>query len=62
MLDPTLIETRYAKSGALNIAYQVFGSGQLKLVLIPGWASNVDNVWTLPEFAAFAAALAEFAR
>lgn len=62
MLDPGTIETRYARSGELNIAYQVFGTGDVKLVLIPGWASNVDNIWTLPEFAAFASALAEFAQ
>lgn len=62
MLDTSLIETRYAKSGELNIAYQVFGHGDRDIVLIPGWASNVENIWTLPEFAAFAAALAQFAR
>jgi len=36
MLDPNQLDVRYAKSGALNIAYQVFGSGELNLVLIPG--------------------------
>ena len=62
MLDTNQIETRYAKSGELNIAYQVFGDGDLKLVLIPGWASNVENIWTLTEFADFADKLAQFAR
>ena len=62
MLDTNQIETRYAKSGELNIAYQVFGNGDLKLVLIPGWASNVENIWTLTEFADFADKLAQFAR
>jgi len=62
MLDTNQIETRYAKSGELNIAYQVFGDGDLKLVLIPGWASNVENIWTLTEFAEFANKLAQFAR
>lgn len=62
MLDTNQIETRYAKSGELNIAYQVFGNGDLKLVLIPGWASNVENIWTLTEFAEFADKLAQFAR
>jgi pimeloyl-ACP methyl ester carboxylesterase len=62
MLDTNQIETRYAKSGELNIAYQVFGDGDLKLVLIPGWASNVENIWTLTEFAEFADKLAQFAR
>ena len=62
MLDTNQIETRYAKSGELNIAYQVFGTGNVNLVLIPGWASNVENIWTLSEFAAFAEQLAQFAR
>jgi pimeloyl-ACP methyl ester carboxylesterase len=62
MLDISGIETRYAKSGELNIAYQEFGAGDLRLVLIPGWASHVENIWTLREFAAFGAKLAQFAR
>jgi len=62
MLDPSRIETRYAKSGTLNIAYQVFGEGDVDVVFIPGWASNVENIWTLPEFAEFAGKLGQFAR
>jgi pimeloyl-ACP methyl ester carboxylesterase len=62
VLDPGRIETRYAKSGALNIAYQVFGEGDVHMVFIPGWASNVENIWTLPEFTEFAQNLAQFAR
>jgi pimeloyl-ACP methyl ester carboxylesterase len=62
MIDPSLIETRYARSGGLAIAYQVFGAGSVPLVVIPGWASNIENLWTLPEFAALAEKLAEFAR
>jgi pimeloyl-ACP methyl ester carboxylesterase len=62
MLDTNLIETRYAKSGELNIAYQVFGDGDVKMVFIPGWASNVENIWTLPEFTEFAEKMAQFAR
>ena len=62
MLDTSRIETRYAKSGELNIAYQVFGGGAVNVVLIPGWASNVENIWTLPAFEAFAARIAQFAQ
>lgn len=62
MLDTDQIETRYAKSGDLNIAYQVFGSGDVNLVLIPGWASHVENIWSLREFAQCAEQLAQFAR
>jgi pimeloyl-ACP methyl ester carboxylesterase len=62
MLDVEQIKTRYAKSGALNIAYQVFGTGDVRLVLIPGWASNVEGLWMLDVFASFASRLAEFAQ
>ena len=62
MLDTDQIETHYAKSGELNIAYQVFGSGDVNLVLIPGWASHVEYIWTLREFALCADQLAQFAR
>jgi hypothetical protein len=30
-------ETRYAQSGDVNIAYQVFGDGPRDLVFVPGW-------------------------
>src|SRR5512144_1930826 len=61
MFDIGEIETRYAKSGTLNIAYQRFGRGDVKMVLIPGWASNVENIWTIAEFAAVAEKIAQFA-
>jgi hypothetical protein len=35
--------TRYAKSGDLHIAYQVFGAGSVDLVLVPGFISNVEG-------------------
>jgi pimeloyl-ACP methyl ester carboxylesterase len=62
MLDPNQLDVRYAKSGELNIAWQVFGSGDVRLVLIPGWASHLENIWTLADFRAFAEKLARFAR
>lgn len=62
MLDPSTLETRYAKSGDLNIAYQVFGDGTLNVVYIPGWVSNVENIWIFPEFIEFADKLSQFAR
>ena len=38
-------ETRYARSGEVSIAYQVFGNGPLDLVLVPGWISNIEVFW-----------------
>lgn len=52
-------DTRYAKSGRINIAYQVFGSGNVDLIYIPGWISNIDIMWDCPELVAFLEALGE---
>ncbi len=55
-------ETRYARSGDLRIAYQVAGSGPLDLVFIPGFVSNIDLFWEMPEWASFFSRLAAFSR
>jgi pimeloyl-ACP methyl ester carboxylesterase len=55
-------ETKYAKSGGVNIAYQVTGEGPLDLVLVPGWVSHVENAWEEPSFARFLHRLASFCR
>lgn len=54
--------TKYAKSGSLNIAYQVFGEGKIDLVYIPGWVSNIDYMWEDPDFAHLLNGLARFSR
>jgi pimeloyl-ACP methyl ester carboxylesterase len=55
-------ETRYAKSGEVNIAYQVVGDGPVDLVYVPGWVSHVELAWELPELALGFERLASFAR
>lgn len=55
-------ETKYTKSGLVNIAYQVFGSGPVDLVYIPGWVSNIDWMWSCPELVDFFTELGKFAR
>ena len=55
-------ETRYARSGDVNIAYQVVGRGPLDLVLVPGWVSNLDVFWEEPSLARLLARLASFSR
>ena len=55
-------ETHYAKSGDVNIAYQVTGSGSPDLVLVPGWVSHVEHAWEEPSFAAFLHRVASFSR
>jgi class 3 adenylate cyclase/pimeloyl-ACP methyl ester carboxylesterase len=57
-----LPETRYADRGGVSIAYQVFGSGPVDLVLLFGAASHLEMVWTSPGFADFAERLGSFAR
>src|SRR5579863_2476802 len=55
-------ETRYAKSGDLSIAYQVTGSGPLDLVFVPGFVSNLDDMWENPGWAHWFTRLAQFSR
>jgi len=55
-------ETRYAKSGDVNIAYQVVGEGPLDLVYVPGWISNVELMWDEPAHAHVLQRLARFSR
>lgn len=55
-------ETLYARSGAVNIAYQVTGSGPLDLVLVSGFVSHLDNDWDEPGYAHMLRRLSSFAR
>lgn len=55
-------ETKYAKSGGVNTAYQVTGEGPFDLVLVPGWVSHIENAWEEPSFARFLHRLASFCR
>ena len=55
-------ETRYALSGDLSIAYQVFGAGPVDLVVTPGFVSNIDWIWDDPAMTRFYEGLAAFAR
>ncbi len=55
-------ETRYAKSGDVNIAYQVVGDGPLDLVWVPGWLTHLEWDWEEPSYARFLHRLASFSR
>lgn len=55
-------ETQYAKSGDVNIAYQVIGDGPIDLVFVPGFVSHVELGWGLTGRGDFLRALASFAR
>jgi pimeloyl-ACP methyl ester carboxylesterase/class 3 adenylate cyclase len=58
----SLPETRYARSGELNIAYQVLGDGPFDLVLVPGFISHLDLQWGAPLVHGFFERLASFSR
>ena len=55
-------ETRYAKSGDINIAYQVLGSGPMDLIYVPGWVTHLEYGWEEPSLARFYRKLASFSR
>src|SRR6185503_5740724 len=55
-------ETMYARSGDVNIAYQVIGDAPLDLVFVMGWVSHLEYFWREPSFARFLCRLASFAR
>lgn len=60
--DDAIPETRYARSGDVNIAYQVIGDGPVDLVLTPGFVSNVELSWEEPSFARYLRRLASVCR
>jgi pimeloyl-ACP methyl ester carboxylesterase len=55
-------ETHYAKSGDVNIAYQVVGDGPLDLVLVHGWVQSFDARWEIEPIDRFYRRLASFSR
>ncbi len=55
-------DTRYARSGDLQIAYQVVGEGPLDIVLVSSYLSNIEMFWELPSFARLFGRLSSFSR
>src|SRR5437879_13083174 len=56
------VVTGYARSGDLQIAYQVAGEGPPDVLVVPRWFSNIELDWELPPSARFLTRLASFAR
>jgi class 3 adenylate cyclase len=54
--------TRYAGSGEATIAYQVAGKGPLDLLFLPGWISQIEQLWDTPAVRRFLERLAVFNR
>lgn len=53
---------RYADSGDVQIAYQVFGSGTKDLVFVHGWVTHLELLWGHPRPAAALRRLGSFCR
>jgi pimeloyl-ACP methyl ester carboxylesterase len=56
------IRTRYARNGDINVAYQVFGEGDVDLVFVPGFISHIENYWDEPNLARWLRKLGSFCR
>ena len=56
------IETRYARSGDVRIAYQVVGQGSFDLVFVPGYISNLDLHWEDEGYSRLLKRLSAFSR
>jgi predicted ATPase/class 3 adenylate cyclase len=46
-------DIRYARSGSVNVAYEVTGAGPVDIVLIPGFVSHLEIDWENKRSAAF---------
>ena len=55
-------KTRYARSGDAHIAYQVFGEGDLAVVVVPGFVSNIEFYWQVPNIRRIMERVASYAR
>src|SRR2546423_14678782 len=57
-----LPETRFAKAGDLSIAYQVLGDGDVDVILVPQWLSNIEQYWENAAASYFLRRIASFSR
>jgi len=61
-LIPRPPQTRYIQApDGVRIAYQVVGQGP-DVVFVPGWVSNIDQMWVERAMGAFLSRLATFSR
>src|SRR5947209_12640326 len=56
------VETQYARSGAVQLAYQVVGDGPLDVLIVPSFFSNIEIDWDLPPRSRFLRELASLTR
>lgn len=53
---------RFARSGEVHIAYQVWGEGRRHLVFCPGFVTHIESLWSEPGAARFFQRMGRFAR
>ena len=60
LMDPTAAPpldaaptTRYVEGAGVHLAYQTYGSGELDILIMPGFVSHVERVWEHPACRAF---------
>lgn len=54
--------TLYVKGAGVHLAYQTYGSGELDILIMPGFVSHVERVWEHPACRAFLVSLMAFGR
>jgi DNA-binding SARP family transcriptional activator/pimeloyl-ACP methyl ester carboxylesterase len=53
---------RYVKGAGAHLAYQTYGSGELDILVMPGFVSHVERVWEHPTCRTFLASLMPLGR
>jgi pimeloyl-ACP methyl ester carboxylesterase len=65
LMDPTTAPvptTLYVKGAGVHLAYQTYGSGELDILIMPGFVSHVERVWEHPACRAFLVSLMALGR
>ena len=61
-LFPAGPTTRYVEGAGAHLAYQTYGSGELDILIMPGFVSHVERVWEHPGCRAFLLSLMALGR
>jgi pimeloyl-ACP methyl ester carboxylesterase len=61
-LDHAIPTTLYVKGGGIHLAYQTYGSGDLDILIMPGFVSHVERVWEDASCRAFLVSLMALGR
>ena len=59
---PAVPTTLYVKGAGVHLAYQTYGSGELDILILPGFVSHVERLWEHPSCRAFLVSLMALGR